>query len=529
MLTQHDSTCLPKIHIKYSQPEQRLSKNYLTTSKLNSIQIYTTEVFNGKKLSVLAEKFQKNWLDKKGIDSKEMDDSLTNLNWLHNVPSILGPESPLNSPVHLLNQANHQLLPNLERPANNIIANNFVNNEINISKQSEFSNNFSSNPSFTHHLDSALKDGGLLDPLVRHDYKTNWSGKPPFSYATLICMSMRELNKSKITLSDIYGWITDNFIYYRLSDSSWQNSVRHNLSLNKCFEKVPRSKDERGKGGFWRINPKYADRLESNLIKYRRQFPLYNMPKITNGLPAASTLLSRTTNYSYMLCQSSVNTDNTWSNSMTTNNQNSFAFRDPQPILSENSLPFKSKRGWDNSGATYLPNLTNYNQGKLISSSAFSNFNNDVTSNEDYCQNRKHNSKTYHTQSYRNHNMTKLQSLDEFRTSETGQKVDTQMRTEITPNHSPTMYSLLNHLNSPPSHVSMDDIDSAASSSFDAELTANTGSCATLHSHSDDPDEALRFGTSLGDDFMVGSDDYLNCDSIRSHDQLFDSVNSQFI
>ena len=103
---------------------------------------------------------------------------------------------------------------------------------------------------------------------------------------------------------------------------------------------MPRSKDERGKGGFWRINPKYADRLESNLIKYRRQFPLYNnMPKITNGLPAASTLLSRTSNYGQMLYQQSLNTDNTWSDPIITSNN--FAFRDPQPILSENSMPFK--------------------------------------------------------------------------------------------------------------------------------------------------------------------------------------------
>ena len=58
------------------------------------------------------------------------------------------------------------------------------------------------------------------------DYKTNPYVKPPYSYASLICMAMKATRKNKITLSSIYNWITDNFMYYRLTDPSWQVNMR---------------------------------------------------------------------------------------------------------------------------------------------------------------------------------------------------------------------------------------------------------------------------------------------------------------
>jgi forkhead transcription factor HCM1 len=62
--------------------------------------------------------------------------------------------------------------------------------------------------------------------------------KPSFSYATLIGMAILRAQNRRLTLAQIYKWISDNFVFYRLAESGWQNSIRHNLSLNKNFIKI---------------------------------------------------------------------------------------------------------------------------------------------------------------------------------------------------------------------------------------------------------------------------------------------------
>ncbi|KAG9296346.1 hypothetical protein G9A89_014938 [Geosiphon pyriformis] len=106
---------------------------------------------------------------------------------------------------------------------------------------------------------------------VDHPEYQSRETKPPFSYASLIAQAINSVPTKKLTLSGIYQYITTHYPFYQLAQNGWQNSIRHNLSLNKAFIKVPRNDTEPGKGSFWTIDPESEAQFLNGVYKRNRR------------------------------------------------------------------------------------------------------------------------------------------------------------------------------------------------------------------------------------------------------------------
>lgn len=121
--------------------------------------------------------------------------------------------------------------------------------------------------------------------------------KPPYSYIALIVMAIQSSPTKRLTLSEIYQFLQARFPFFRGSYQGWKNSVRHNLSLNECFIKLPKGLGRPGKGHYWTIDPGSEFMFEEGSFRrrprgFRRKCqalkPMYRM---MNGISFGASML----------------------------------------------------------------------------------------------------------------------------------------------------------------------------------------------------------------------------------------------
>ncbi|KAF9509511.1 hypothetical protein BS47DRAFT_1332263 [Hydnum rufescens UP504] len=94
--------------------------------------------------------------------------------------------------------------------------------------------------------------------------------KPFYPYSTLIRYAIKGSPGQKLLLEDIYYAIEQRFPWFKTAPTGWKNSIRHNLSLNASFEKVPRPLTDRGKGAYWTVNDNIDPRAGVHRVRKKK-------------------------------------------------------------------------------------------------------------------------------------------------------------------------------------------------------------------------------------------------------------------
>lgn len=99
--------------------------------------------------------------------------------------------------------------------------------------------------------------------------------KPAYSYSCLIAMALKNSRTGSLPVSEIYNFMCRHFPYFTTAPTGWKNSVRHNLSLNKCFEKIekPPGNGSQRKGCLWAIHPSKVAKMDEEVRKWSRKDP----------------------------------------------------------------------------------------------------------------------------------------------------------------------------------------------------------------------------------------------------------------
>ncbi|OJJ51306.1 hypothetical protein ASPZODRAFT_12144 [Penicilliopsis zonata CBS 506.65] len=91
-------------------------------------------------------------------------------------------------------------------------------------------------------------------------------------YSTLIYQALINTSGNMLSLQEIYKWFEENTSKGKDKSKGWQNSVRHNLSMNAAFEAVKGEPSNGKKGGnLWRLTEEAIQNGVMSTTRFRKQ------------------------------------------------------------------------------------------------------------------------------------------------------------------------------------------------------------------------------------------------------------------
>ncbi|XP_025161510.1 forkhead box protein N3 isoform X1 [Harpegnathos saltator] len=258
-----------------SKCEKSIEKNSQSDDELTSLSwLHQQNLLKGLEISNPSKDMKhENMLNNNVCD--DMADFSENTNSISSLDDSFCPESNGKTNVVTLN-GNGQ---NYQHPAKNcqksmhIFQDQSVKNHCNTSPSNQTKISLSNN-------NLPMSNRNKHPTHIPYDPHLHRNSKPPYSFSCLIFMAIENSPVKALPVKEVYAWILDHFPYFRNAPTGWKNSVRHNLSLNKCFRKVEKAPNL-GKGSLWMVDAQYRPNLLQALS--RAPFP----PPTTQNLSSS--------------------------------------------------------------------------------------------------------------------------------------------------------------------------------------------------------------------------------------------------
>ena len=157
----------------------------------------------------------------------------------------------------------------------------------------------SEDPNGDYTMESSMNDthdDSVTKPLpVEIKNPTDALTKPVYSYAALIGLALRSSKNGKLSVSEIYDFIHENFPWYRNCDIDWKNAIRTNLSTNDCYVKVmvKSSDGSYKKHGQWTVAIDKHDKVSDIISHYSKVAHRADLPKISDSKNDADEEISK--------------------------------------------------------------------------------------------------------------------------------------------------------------------------------------------------------------------------------------------